>query len=291
MQIGSGDEIILAAYDYPGNFRTIELLGARPVLVDVAPDSPCIDPSQLQQAASEHVRAVVATHLYGKPAEIARLRQSCDDRGWILIEDACQVIGMEIDGRRAGSFGHFATFSFGGSKLISAGSGGALLVNSDRLAAKLGALLDRPSDTFPLAPLQAAVIEPQLLRLDEINRIRNETARFLQQELNPQLTRWRWESDSHENVHSAYYKVAWTAESNQHRQRIIAASQREGMPIGAGFRTMSGCSARRCRKPVSTIRSDQLSETLFVLDHRALLVEPSRHGELADSLQRIHECG
>jgi dTDP-4-amino-4,6-dideoxygalactose transaminase len=289
-QIGSGDEVILAAFDYPGNFRTIELLGARPVLVDVAIDSPCIDPDALEQAASEKVRAVVASHLFGRAASMSILREVCDDRGWILIEDACQVIGMELDGRRLGSFGHFATLSFGGSKLVSAGSGGALLVNSPRLAARLGALLDRPGDVFPLSPLQAAVIDPQLDRLAEMNRLRRETALFLERQVNPHLSRWRWLSSRNANDDPAYYKVAWSAESGEHRQRIIGASEREGLPIGAAFRSMSGCSARRCRKPVATERSDEFGEKLFVLDHRALLVEPSRHAELAEYLQRVHDC-
>jgi dTDP-4-amino-4,6-dideoxygalactose transaminase len=290
IQLGSGDEVILAAYDYPGNFRTIELLGARPVLVDVASDSPCIDPGQLEQAASGQVRAVVASHLYGRAAEMARLREVCDDRSWILVEDACQVPGMEIDGRPAGSFGHFATLSFGGSKLISAGNGGALLADSARLAARWGALLDRPGDVFPLAPLQAAVIEPQLERLDTLNRLRRETARFIEEQVNSLLSRWRWLSGACDQANQALYKVAWTAESDEHRDLIVAAGQQAGLPLGSGFRSMSRCSERRCRKPAATPRSDRLGERLFVLDHRALMIEPVRYGELADCLQQIHDC-
>jgi dTDP-4-amino-4,6-dideoxygalactose transaminase len=303
LQIDSGDEVILAALDYPGNFRTIELLGARPVLVDVGKDSPCIDPTQLEAVASDRVRSVVASHLYGRSAEVSTLREICDRRGWILIEDVCQAAGMQCcsvdpaeksrslrqtSNNRAGSFGHFATISFGGSKLISAGNGGALLVNSDRLAARLGAIVDRPGDTFPLSPLQAAVIHPQLDRLDEINAVRNETARFLQAEVNPQMPRWRWLSQSDEHVRPAYYKVAWMAESSEHRERILEASESEGIPIGPGFRSMSRCSQRRCRKDVSLDLSDTLSETAFVLDHSALLIEPQRHGELADYLSMIY---
>lgn len=304
LQIEAGDEVILAALDYPGNFRTVELLGARPVLVDVAADSPCIDPTQLAAVASDRVRAVVASHLYGRAAEVSKLREICDRRGWILIEDVCQAAGMQccsvvpndesrsrlgqMSNNRAGSFGHFATLSFGGSKLISAGNGGALLVNSDRLAARLGAIVDRPGDTFPLSPLQAAVIQPQLDRLDEINGVRNETARFLQREVNPLMPRWRWLSQNDEHVRPAYYKVAWMAESSEHRERIIEASEREGIPIGAGFRSMSRCSERRCRKDVSLDQSDALSETVFVLDHSALLIEPKRRGELADFLRMVY---
>lgn len=288
--VGSGDEVILAAYDYPGNFRTVELLGARPVLVDVTAESPCLDPDQLERAAGEQVRAVIASHLYGQAAEIARIRDICDDRNWVLIEDVCQVPGMEIVGRPAGSFGHFATLSFGGSKLLSAGNGGALLVHNARLAAKLGALLDRPGDTFPLAPLQAAVLEPQLDRLDEMNQRRRETAEFIQQQVNPQLPRWSWLSRPTADTRPAYYKVAWIAESSEHRNRIVAVGEQAGLPIGVGFRSMSACSERRCRKPTETPNSDRLGERLLVLDHRALMIEPNQRAQLAECLVQVHEA-
>ncbi len=97
-RVGPGDEVILAAYDYPGNFRSVELLGATPVLVDIAPGSPCIDATLVEAAASDKVVAVIASHLYGQAADVDSLRKICDDRNWILIEDACQVPGMTLDG-------------------------------------------------------------------------------------------------------------------------------------------------------------------------------------------------
>lgn len=288
-QIGSGDEVILAAYDYPGNFRTIELVGARPVLVDVSADSPCIDAGQLERCAGDQVKAVIASHLHGWTAEIAQLRQICDQRHWVLIEDACQATGMLIDGRPAGSFGHLATLSFGGSKLVSAGSGGALLVHSDRLAARLGGLVDRPGDVFPIAPLAAAVIDPQLDRLDECNRIRHETVRFLRREVVSELPRWRLLAEEREGIEPAFYKLAWMAESREHRQRIIAISECEGVPMGDGFRSMSRCSQRRCRHGVAAERAEKLGQRAVLLDHRALMISPARHEQLGDYLRKVHD--
>ncbi|MFK8110824.1 MAG: DegT/DnrJ/EryC1/StrS family aminotransferase [Rubripirellula sp.] len=288
-RIGTGDEVIVAAFDYPGNFRTIELLGAKPVLVDAESDSAGMNVGQLAQTTGDQVRAVVASHLFGVAADIQAMRELCDDRGWVLIEDACQVAGMQIDNRPAGSFGHFATLSFGGSKLVSAGSGGALLVNSDRLAARLGSLLDRPGETFPLSPLQAAVIDPQLDRLAELNAQRNETVSFIESELNSRLPKWSWLSKQKPNHKPAAYKVAWTAESSEQRARIVSQATSLGLPIGEGFRSMSGCSDKRCRKPMPTPRADLLSETLFVLDHRALLIPESQRHELARLLIQLHD--
>lgn len=324
-KVSAGDEVILAAYDFPGNFRTVELLGATPVLTDVAnltkanstEISPTICPEQLEAAASPRVRAVIASHLHGSQAEMQCLRQACDQQGWILIEDACQAIGGRIAGQATGSFGHLATLSFGGSKLISAGSGGAIIANDQRLAARLSGLLDRPGDTFPLGPLQAAVIEPQLDRLDELTHTRNVTARFLREHVFPELKDWDLlhtpETDaavasgtdspclnavSTEAGQSipptsagnlpALYKFGWLAPSNEVRKTIIEHGNRLGLPLGEGFRAMSRCSPKRCRKPVPTTRADALGQRLVVMDQRALLVAPQQHHELGVTLRELY---
>ena len=316
-QIGPGDEVILAAFDFPGNFRTVEIVGATPVLVDLSAspgirDSsqsqglttqnvvPVVDYAQLDTAASDRVRAVIVSHLYGATADGQRLREYCDSRGWILIEDVCQAIGARSGGQPAGSFGQIATLSFGGSKLVSAGSGGALLVNDDRLAARTGALLDRPGDTFPLSPLQAAVILPQLDRLEKLNRMRAKTVEFLSREVVSALNGWeaignraavgiRQEAAlPHPDFTSAHYKYAWMVGSAGERRRVIQAGHELGLPLGEGFRSMSRCSDRRCRKPVPTPWSDQCGQRIVVLDHRALLIESSQYDSLAEALRDVH---
>jgi dTDP-4-amino-4,6-dideoxygalactose transaminase len=292
-QLDPGDEVVLAAYDYPGSFRTVELVGGRPVILDVAPQSLSLDPAQLQSLADgsqcARIRAVIASHLYGRAAEITQLREICDRMGWILIEDACQTLGMTIAGRQAGSFGHLATLSFGGSKPVSAGCGGALLVNSPRLAARLGGWIDRPGDTFPLSPLQAAVIEPQLDRLESTNRARLETVRFIQDHVVPQIPSWSWQSGTQSEVSPAYYKVAWLAESSQQRDQILDRAKQQSVPLGGGYRSTSRCSERRRSKPFATPRADLLGENLFVLDHRALLLSPSDYGQLQQLLRQLAE--
>jgi dTDP-4-amino-4,6-dideoxygalactose transaminase len=325
-KITEGDEVIVAAYDFPGNFRTVELLGAKPALTDVCATnpanpsqiSPTICPAQLEAAASPSVRAVIASHLHGSHAEMNLLRQACDQNGWILIEDACQSIGAKIGEQATGSFGHFATLSFGGSKLISAGSGGAIIANDQRLAARLSGLLDRPGDTFPLGPLQAAVIDPQLDRLDELTQTRTLTARFLRKQVFPEMPHWELlhspetnhpiaaaekhnakphlphasqppSSPSTSNI-PAFYKFCWLVPSREAREQVIEHGSRLGLPLGEGFRSMSRSSSKRCRKPVPTPHSEALAERLVVMDQRALLIPPKRHPELADALHALHRA-
>ncbi len=283
--VGTGDEVITAAFDYPGNVRAIELIGARPVLVDVSPDSCIIDSIQVKAAGSDRVKAVIASHLYGVAADVILLRQICDDRGWTLIEDACQVAGMRIGDGPAGSIGHFGTLSMGGSKLVTCGSGGAVFAGDSRAAARLATLIDRPSDAFSLAPLAAAVVMPQLDRLDELNQRRRETANFIRHEVLPSLIGWTWESG--DDADAAFYKVAFTVASSSERSRIIAAATEIGLPIGEGFRSLANTSERRCRKPVPLDRSRRLGETLLVLDHRALLIDPDQRVGLADAMKSL----
>lgn len=289
LQLAASDEVIVAAYDYPGNFRTVELAGGRPVLVDIRPHTGSLDPRQLSQASSESVRAVIATHLYGQPAEMGPIREICNENRWILIEDACQAIGMTINDRAVGTFGDLATLSFGGSKLISAGGGGALLVKSEKLAARIGPLMDRPGEVYPLSPLQAAVIEPQLDRLDHWNRRRAANVQWLMRNRS-ELPRWNPIQTDWENVQPAHYKLAWLAESGEHRNEVVRSAEQNGLPIGAGFRSAARCSPRRCRKPVETKHAEIFAERLFVLDHRALMIDDHQRDELITALRQVHDA-
>ena len=290
--VGAGDEVILAAFDYPGNFRSVELVGGRPVLVDVATQATTLNPIQLEAAASDHVRAVIVSHLYGQAADVVAIADVCEQRGWILIEDACQVPGMQIDDRPAGSFGHLGTVSFGGSKPLTSGSGGALLTRDARIAGRFGPWIDRPSDAFPLSPLQAAVLLPQIDRLEQLNRRRTETVRFLQQQWRERMPNWQplfQDATPPANVQPAHYKLGWTVDSREQRSRVVHLAKPLGLPVGPGFRSMDKVNERRCRKPLPLIESARLGERVCILDHTALLVEPQHRDELLTLLARLHD--
>jgi dTDP-4-amino-4,6-dideoxygalactose transaminase len=282
--VGSGDEVILAAFDYPGNYRTVELVGARPVLIDLDENSLSLDPYQLDEAASDQVRAVIVSHLCGRAADIAEIKRQCDQRNWVLIEDACQVPGMIINGSPAGSFGHLSTLSFGGSKPLTAGNGGAILTQESRFIAKINSLLDRPSDAQPLSTMQSAVLLPQFGRLKNCREQRARAVGYLEESTIAQLKSWQWLSEQEDHVQPAYYKIAWAATSAEHRARVIARAAEFGLPLGEAFRSMARSSPRRCRKPVPLDRAQRIGDTAFVLDHAALLLDDDRHQELGKLL-------
>ncbi|WP_442510120.1 DegT/DnrJ/EryC1/StrS family aminotransferase [Novipirellula sp. SH528] len=285
--VASGDEVIVCAFDYPGNFRCIELLGAKPVLVDVSPTNFGPDVQSVAAAASDRVRAVIASHLYGHACDIASLRELCDANRWVLIEDACQTPGLRVGGRPAGSFGHLATLSFGGSKPLTSGNGGAVLTSENRFAARLAGFIDRPSDAFALSALQASVLVPQLEGLAALNEQQNQIARRIGQEFDSQDAILQCLPEISEGVEPAYYKLALRADSMAHRDRLIATALQCNMPLGTGFRSMGRSSERRCRKPVPLEQAELLANQICVLDHRALLIDEADVSELCQILRKL----
>ena len=131
--IGAGDEIILADINWIATVAPITHVGATPVLVDILPDSWCIDPAAAEAAITPRTRAIVATHIYGNICDLDALSAICAKHGLALIEDAAEAIGSQWHGRRLGSIGTFGTFSFHGTKTMTTGEGGMFVTNDPDL--------------------------------------------------------------------------------------------------------------------------------------------------------------
>src|SRR5215813_1506994 len=127
LQIGPGDEVILAGYDFIGNFNDVVAVGARPVLIDLDPYNWNLDPELIVEAISPDTRAILVSHLHGGVVSMERVTAIAREHGISVIEDACQMPGALIEGRKAGTWGNIGVLSLGGSKLLSAGRGGVLL--------------------------------------------------------------------------------------------------------------------------------------------------------------------
>src|SRR4051794_38370012 len=125
--VGPGDEVILAAYDYESNFLTVHALGARPVLVDVAAGNWNLVADGLAAATGPQTKAIVASHLHGGIVPMREVMAFAAAHGLQVVEDAAQAPGAIVQGRPAGTAGDVGVLSFGGSKLLSAGRGGAVL--------------------------------------------------------------------------------------------------------------------------------------------------------------------
>ncbi len=288
--VGKNDEVILAGYDFPGNFRAIEQVGARPVIVDIAADNWSIDPELLDDVYSADVRAVILSHLHGTLAPVESIEQWARSRNIALIEDACQVPGSRIGDRRVGSFGDVSVLSFGGSKLLTAGRGGALLTSREDIYQRAKIFGHRGNDAFPLSQLQAAVLLPQLDVLDKWNHRRSKAVNSLLAH-EKKWTSLQAPSDSPHGEPS-YYKLGWryqgNAEEGPSRDLFLRALQAEGLAIDSGFRGFVSRSTRRCRRPVPLPFSENAVDSTVLLHHPILLAEDKILLRIVEALDKVH---
>ncbi len=274
--VGPVDEVVLAGYDFPGNFRAIEAIGARPVLVDVDPASWCLDAHCLEQVTGKHVRAVVVSHLHGGLADMPRIMQLARQRGWQVVEDACQQPGATLGGRIVGNWGDIGVLSFGGSKLLTAGRGGALITGNRAIHQRIKIFAQRGNDAFPMSELQATVLRPQLAKLASRNRQRAKGATDFMNSTSP-LSTWLRGVTHPAGSQPAYYKLAWSylpAEQDPTcRTQLIMALDAAAVPIAAGFRGFSrrGRTGGRCRQVGPLTHSQRLSHSTLLLHHPILL--------------------
>jgi perosamine synthetase len=127
--IGSGDEVIMADTNWIASAAPITYLGAKPVFVDILPDTWCLDPQRVREAITPQTKAIIAVHLYGNLCEMNELMAIGKQHGIPVIEDAAEAIGSVYHGKRAGSIGKFGVFSFHGTKTVTTGEGGMFVTN------------------------------------------------------------------------------------------------------------------------------------------------------------------
>ena len=141
--IGPGDEVITVPFTFVATVSAIVYTGATPVLVDIEPVHFTMDPGRIEAAITPRTRAIVPVHLYGQAADMDPIMEIAQRRGLRVIEDACQAHGAEYRGRRCGSIGDAAAFSFYPGKNLGAyGEGGAAVTGDPGLAATMRVLRD-----------------------------------------------------------------------------------------------------------------------------------------------------
>lgn len=143
LEIGAGDEVIIPDFTLIVSANVVIQANARPVLVDVDPQTWCIDPAQIEAKITPRTRAIMAVHMYGHPCDMPAILEIARRHNLPVIEDCAESVGAEIDGRLAGTFGDIACFSFYGNKIITTGEGGMCLTNDQWLAARLRLLRDQ----------------------------------------------------------------------------------------------------------------------------------------------------
>jgi perosamine synthetase len=189
-----GDEVLVPAYTFPATANVVALAGARPVLVDVDPDTMNLDVERAAEALTPWTRAVVAVHLFGRPLAWEELTAALPERV-VLVEDAAGALGARRRGRPCGGLGRMGCLSFHPRKIVTTGEGGAVTTNDDELADAIRRLrhhgieprgdfeLRAPGLNYRLADVLCALGLPQLRRLGDLLTARERVAALYDERL------------------------------------------------------------------------------------------------------------
>lgn len=237
--VGERDEVITPPFTFVATVGSIARLGARPVFVDIKPDTFNLDAEQLKNAITPRTKAIMPVHLFGLAAEMDEILETCAPRQLPVVEDAAQAIGSTYKGRAVGSLGTMGCFSFFPSKnLGGAGDGGLITTNDAGLADRLRVLRAHGSRkkyqyelvgiNSRLDALQAAILRIKLRHLDEWTNARQQNAdRYRQLFSGAGLDKWVGLPFNPSNRRHVYNQfVIRTARRNELREHL----RKEGIP-------------------------------------------------------------
>lgn len=237
--IGPGDEVVVPAHTYVATAFAVALAGATPVFADVEEATGLLDANSLRAAIGERAAAVIPVHLYGRPCAMEEVVEAAARHGLLVLEDAAQAHGARLSGRRVGSFGDAAAFSFYPSKNLGAlGDGGAIVTGDAELAERARALrnLGQAEKGVHLAVagndrldgLQAAFLGEKLPRLDGWNERRRGHASLYRRLLGDAVATPP-EDDRRESVHHLFpVRLA-------DRDRVAARLRERGIETGVHY--------------------------------------------------------
>ncbi len=249
--IGHGDEVIVPNFTFIATASAVLFANALPVMVDVDPESYCLDPELTEAAITPRTKAIIAVHMGGHPADLDRLQAIAKRHGIALVEDSSHAHGSEWQGRKIGALGTAGTFSFQSSKLITAGEGGIIISNDDgfeRMARSVHDCGRMPGEWFyshfiygsnyRLSEWQGAILNVQLGRLEEQTLHRHRNGRLLDRLLPqiPGITPQKCDLRCTRNGQYAYiFHVDRKQFAGISTENFIAALNAEGIPTQASY--------------------------------------------------------
>ncbi|WP_461862925.1 DegT/DnrJ/EryC1/StrS family aminotransferase [Thermococcus sp.] len=189
LKIGPGDEVITSPFTFIASANSILFQGAKPVFADIDPKTFNLDPNEVLERINEKTKAIIVVHLYGQPADMKAFSEIAEDHKLYLVEDCAQAHGAEFDGRKVGTFGDIAAFSFYPTKNMTTGEGGMVVTNDDELAEKARLIRNHGQTkkylheelgyNLRMTNIAAAIGRVQLRKLDEWNEKRIKNAKLL----------------------------------------------------------------------------------------------------------------
>jgi len=194
--IGSGDEVIVPSFSFVAVANVLRYENAIPVFVDVEPELLNLDPARIEEAITPRTKAILLVHTFGCPAALREILDIARRHRLFVIEDACEAIGAEYDGKRVGMFGDAGMFAFYPNKQITTGEGGAVVTRNAELAASIRTLRNQgrtPADdwfqhseigyNYRISEINCALGIAQLERIESILARREEVAQSYHRKL------------------------------------------------------------------------------------------------------------
>jgi perosamine synthetase len=297
LRVGAEDEVVMSAYDYEPNFLTLHAVGAKPVLIDVCPDNWNLDPNYLAAAISPKTKAIICSHLHGGIVPMREVMEIARERGIGVVEDASQASGATVQGKPAGTWGDIGVLSFGGSKLLTAGRGGAMLFTDPQLHQRARLWLHRGIQQWgPLSELQAAAVRPQLRKLHQATLTRWERVRLLagsggELATVPGLKPF---ANSVADSIPAFFKVGFQYDPNTFgipREIFLKAMRAEGIAFDPGFKALHiGRSPSRFQTSAAPIHASMAHERCVALHHPVLGTSRAEVSQVADAVVKVYRA-
>jgi len=245
--IKSGNEMILPSFTYVATAEVIVFAGARPVFVDVDPETYNVSPVEIEKAITKETQAIMPVDIYGLPADMQPIREIAEKHGLTIIEDAAQAHGATYKGKPPGTFADAACWSFYASKNMTTGEGGMITTNNDEMTEKARFMRSHGEKekykslmlghNYHMPEIQAAIGCVQLKKLPKFLAKRRENAKRLTEILRKE-ERLQLPIEPKGCKHSWYlYTVRLTDAEEKERDRIVEELRRRG--IGAGVVYMS----------------------------------------------------
>ena len=254
LSIGPGDEVIMADTNWIATASPIVNLGAKPVFVDILPDSWCIDPDKAEAAITPRTKAIVAVHLYGNLCDMDRLLAIGERHGIPIIEDAAEAIGSVYHGNRAGTMGKFGTFSFHGTKTLTTGEGGMFVTNDADLYERVLTLSnhgrargqtrqfwpDVIGFKYKMSNIQAAIGCAQMERIEELICRKREILAYYRESL-ARLPTITMNPEPLDTINGAWMPtVVFASDTGITREKLQAAFVAENADARVFFWPLSG---------------------------------------------------
>lgn len=263
--VGGGDEVILADTNWIATAAPITYLGAKPVFVDILPDTWCLDPDKVEAAITPQTKAIIAVHLYGNLCDMDRLLALGEKYGIPIIEDSAEAIGSRWHGRHTGAMGKFGTFSFHGTKTMTTGEGGMFITNDADLYEKVLTLSnhgrsrtqtkqfwpDMIGFKYKMSNIQAAIGCGQMERIDELVDRKREILAYYRQVLEPLPGVVGMNPEPEGTVNGAWMPtVVFSEESGVTREKLQTAFDKEDIDARVFFWPLSTLSFLKISKAI-----------------------------------------